>query len=175
MFHALWICMLHFSLWHQLPPSSFGALLFKLKRAISSPIYVLVVASSTWQLTQLLLIELVFSLWFNNQLFFFSTLVYPFFCEYLLLFFPSPLFIFVWLTMSSDSQDYSKSELYEYPLEEDDYQLVTSQLFTVNFTPASFFPLSISIDPSSVFTEWSIDEEINHMGEMSNPFVFFTA
>lgn len=158
MFHVLWICMLHFSLWHQLPPSSFGVLLFKLKKSyFLIHLYIgcrLFYPTLTYRIGLLSLVQ--------QSTFFFSSLVYLFFCEYLLLFFPSPLF-FVWLIMSLDSQDYSKSELYEYPLEEDDYQSVTSQLFTVNFTPASFFPTSISISPSSVFTEWSIDEEINHM------------
>ena len=43
-------------------------------------------------------------------------------------------------TMSSDSPDVSESELCEYLLEEDDYQPVISESFTVNFTPASFSP-----------------------------------
>ena len=69
--------------------------------------------------------------------------------------------------MSSDSPDFSKSELCEYPLEEDDYQPIISQPFTINFTPASLFPPFISISLSSAFTKWSINEDVNHMGEMS--------
>ncbi|KAK9195658.1 hypothetical protein WN943_003783 [Citrus x changshan-huyou] len=69
--------------------------------------------------------------------------------------------------MSSNSQDFSESEFCEYPLEEDDYQPIISQLFTVNFTPASFFPSSISIGLYSAFTKWSINEDVNHMGKMS--------
>lgn len=66
--------------------------------------------------------------------------------------------------MSSNSQGFSDSELYEYPLAKDNYWLVASQPLVVNFALAFFFH-------PSIFIGWSVDKEVNYMDEMSIEFL----
>lgn len=62
--------------------------------------------------------------------------------------------------MASNSKSFSYFILCEYSKEDYDYQLVNNQPLIVNFASTFFFPSSTSIG-------LSIDEEDNHMDEMS--------